>query len=66
MGLQCDNYTDLPGDLGLWLRHGKGLLGKGGGSEVLAENLLADAHHLAAEIASDHRLIMRNFLSLIT
>ena len=66
MGLQCDNYTDLPGDLGLWLQHGKGLLGSGSRSEVRAGDLVAEAHELAAEIAADFRLMMRNFVALIT
>jgi len=66
MGLQCDNYTDLPGDLGLWLQHGKGLLGSGSRSEIRASDLVAEAHELAAEIAADFRLMMRNFVALIT
>ena len=66
IGLQCDNYADIPWDLGRWLHHGEGLLGSGQRGLVPAEDLMAEARELAAEMAADFRLIVRNFVSLIT
>lgn len=55
IGLQCDNYAGIPDDLGNWLRHGR----------IVDEDLLEDARGLAAEMAADFGVLLRNFVSLI-
>ena len=66
IGLQCDNYAGIPEDLGRWLHHGEGLLGSGQRDLVPVDDLMAEARELAGAMAADFRLILRNFVSLIT
>lgn len=66
VGLQCDNYAGIPGDLGRWLQYGEGLLGSGQRGLVPVDELMAEARELAGAMESDFRLMMRNFVAMIT
>jgi GMP synthase-like glutamine amidotransferase len=65
IGLQCDNYAGFPEDLDDWLRHGDGLIGRGQCGHVFTESLVRVAQGLAAEMAADFGVLLRNFVSLI-
>lgn len=65
VGLQCDNYAGIPEDLGDWLRHGNRLMEREQRGRAFAKDLLRTARGLAAEMAADFGLLLRNFVSLI-
>jgi len=65
IGLQCDNYAAIPEDLDTWLRHGGGFFERECLSRDFAKVLKRDAQGLAAEIATDFGMLLRNFVSLI-
>ncbi|MGD9947621.1 MAG: type 1 glutamine amidotransferase [Desulfobulbus sp.] len=65
VGLQCDNYAAIPEDLDGWLRHGNALVNRDKRGRSFAEELMGDARGLAAGMAADFGVLLRNFVSLI-
>jgi len=65
IGLQCDNYAGIPEDLDAWLGHGSDLMDRECLGPEFARGLKGEARGLAAELASDFGVLLRNFVSLI-
>lgn len=65
VGLQCDNYAGIPDDLDDWLRYGKGLVRREQLGRDIAVELMEDARGLAAEMAADFTVLLRNFFSMV-
>jgi GMP synthase (glutamine-hydrolysing) len=64
VGLQCDNYIDIPGDVGLWLRCGGALPGQGQCDPGFAEELMGLAQGSADEMAAVFERLLRNFFAM--
>lgn len=65
VGVQCDNYIDVPDDIETWLQHGHDWLNHYQQSQSFAASLMATAREQAARMAEDFTVLLQNFFSLI-